>query len=155
VRAILTEQAEVGFQFGQQFSTLELTATQPIGKVDATDMTVNKYHGLFTYNWGFGDSTLRPFFFGGLGATHYSPDPIMGIEVESSTRFSTTWGGGVKYYATDNLGFNFTGRWTPTYINSDPGGIWCSPYWPGACWVLSDANYSNQFEMSGGVNIRF
>ena len=79
----------------------------------------------------------------------------MGFMIESSTRFSTTWGGGVKAYVSDNVGFNFTARWVPTYISSDPAGIWCSPYWPGACWVLSEANYSNQFDLSGGVNFRF
>lgn len=155
VAGYVNEQFQLGFLFGQQFSTLELKAIQPIGKVDATDMTVNNYHGVFIYNFGFGDSMLRPFFLGGLGATHYSPDDIMGNAVESSTKFSTTWGGGLKLYATDNVGFNFTARWTPTYINSDPGGLWCSPYWPFQCWVLSDANYSNQFDLSGGVNIRF
>ena len=123
----MTEQAQFGFQFAQQFSTLELKATQPIGKIDATDMKINNYHGIFTYNFGYGDAPVRPFFFGGLAATHYSPDDIMGINIESSTRFSTTWGGGVKVYANHNVGFNFTARWVPTYINSDPGGIWCRP----------------------------
>lgn len=59
---------------------------------------------------GFDDSRMRPFIFGGLGATQYSPGDIHGFDIESSTRFSTTWGGGVKIYATDNLGFNFTAR---------------------------------------------
>ena len=151
----LTEQTQVGFQFAQQFSTLELKGAGQLPTIDATDMTVNNYHGVFTYNWGFSDSMIRPFAFGGLGATHYAPDDIMGRSVDSATRFSTTWGGGVKVYANDRIGFNFTGRWVPTYINSDPAGIWCSPYWPFGCWVASSANFSNQFELGGGVNIRF
>ena len=151
----MTEQAQVGFQFGQQFSTLRLKVLPPVGSVDATDMKVNNYHGVFTYNFGYGDAAVRPFIFGGLGATHYSPDDIMGFNVESSTRFSSPWGAGEKVYANDNVGLHFTERWVPTYINSDPGGIWCSPYWPGQCWVLSNANYSNQFDISGGVNFRF
>ena len=150
----MTEQAQFGFNFGQQFSTLELKSR--IGtKHDATDMKVNNYHGTFTYNMGYGDSQIRPFIFGGLGATNYSPDDIMGRSVDSNTRFSTTWGGGVKIYATDHVGFNFTARWTPTYINSTDAGLWCSPYWPGGCWVLQDANYSNQFDLSAGVNLKF
>lgn len=155
VGVMLSEQAQVGFNFAQQLSTLELTLSTGIGKRDATDMQVDNYHGTFTYNWGYSDAQVRPFFFAGLGATRYSPDSIMGIDVQGATRFSSTWGGGVKMYANDNIGFNFTGRWTPTYINSDPGGIWCSPYWPGGCWVLSDANYSHQFELGGGLNFRF
>ena len=151
---ISSKQAQVGFLFGQQFSTLELKTR--LGTThDAADMKVNNYHGIFTYNFGYGDSQVRPFIFGGLGATNYSPGDANGFPVESNTRFSTTWGGGVKFYATENIGFNFTARWVPTYINSSDAGIWCSPYWPGGCWVLSEANYSNQFDLSGGVNFKF
>ena len=150
-----SEQVQFGFLFGQQSSTLELKPSGAFQKFDVSDMKVNNYHGTFTYNFGYGDAPIRPFIFGGLGATHYSPEDVMGFMIESSTRFSTTWGGGVKAYVSDNVGFNFTARWVPTYISSDPAGIWCSPYWPGACWVLSEANYSNQFDLSGGVNFRF
>ncbi len=150
------EQAQVGFQYSQQFSTFELEPTAGLGgKIDLADMKVRNYHGIFTYNWGFSDSPVRPFFFGGLGATQYSPDDVMGNGIDSNTRFSTTWGGGVKVYANDHVGFNVTGRWVPTYINSDPGGIWCSPYYPFGCWVVSSANYSNQFDLSGGLTFRF
>lgn len=47
----------------------------------------------------------------------------MGNVIDSSTRFSTTWGGGVKVYPGRNVGLKLTARWTPTYIKSDPGGI--------------------------------
>jgi hypothetical protein len=43
-------------------------------------------------------------------------------------------------------------RWTPTYIKSDPAGIWCDPFY--GCWALSDTQYSNQFETSGGITVR-
>ena len=88
----MSEQAQVGFLFGQQFSTLELK-TRAGTRHDAADMKVNNYHGVFTYNWGYGDSQIRPFIFGGLGATHYSPGDADGFPVDSNTRFSTTWGG--------------------------------------------------------------
>jgi hypothetical protein len=45
------------------------------------------------------------------------------------------------------------GRWTPTYIKSDAEGWWCDPYW--GCYVVGDAQYSNQFELSGGIVLRF
>jgi hypothetical protein len=151
---LATESFALGFNFSQQNSSLE-GRVQPSGKREFTDMKVRNYHGIFTYNWGYEDSVLRPFFFGGLGATQYSPSPISGNSVDSSTRFSTTWGGGVKYFFSDNIGVRGTGRWTPTYIKSDPGGVWCSPWWPWNCWVLANPNYSNQFEMSAGVTVRF
>ena len=111
------------------------------------------------YNWGFSDSPVRPFFYGGLGATQYVFDDFMGFSVDSNTRFSSTWGAGVKIYPTPRVGLNLTGRWTPTYIKSDPAGAYCSPYWspwyPGGCVLLSDPDYSNQFDLSAGVSVRF
>jgi hypothetical protein len=58
----------------------------------------------------------------------------------------------VKAYLGDNFGFRFTGRWTPTYIKSEAGGWWCGWY---GCWLVSNPNYSHQFEMSAGVVVRF
>jgi opacity protein-like surface antigen len=150
----ITEDFSLGFLFSQQDSNLE-GRLQGSGKVNFTDMKVRNYHGIFSYNWGDEDSTLRPFFFGGLGATQYSPSDIEGQNVDSSTRFSTTWGGGVKYFVSESIGFRFMGRWTPTYIKSDPGGIWCSPWYPWSCWVLANPNYSNQGEFTAGVVLRF
>ena len=140
-----SEQSSFGFQFAQQLSALEGKGRT---KREFVDMKVNIYHGIFTYNLGYGDDPLRPFIFGGLGATQYSPGDFEGQPVAGETRFSTTWGGGVKYYASDNVGFNFTARWVPTYINSSPGGIWCNPWWPGGCYQLTNSNYSNQFELA-------
>ena len=114
------------FQFASQSSKMELGI---VGgqKVEITDMKVRNYHGIFTLNLGEEDATAKPFIFGGLVATQYSPDDIQGNSVDSRTRFSTTWGGGVKWYGTDHLGVRMTARWTPTYINTDPAGYWCSP----------------------------
>jgi len=151
---LASENFGLGFNFSQQGSSLE-GRVRPSGKREFTDMKVRNYHGIFTYNLGDEDSEMRPFFFGGLGATQYSPSQISGNDVNGSTRFSTTWGGGVKYFFSENIGFRGLGRWTPTYIKSDPGGIWCSPWWPWNCWVVGNPNYSHQFEMSAGVTIRF
>ncbi len=149
----VTENMQVGFQWGRQES--KFGGSGPGADREFTDMQVNNYHGIFTYNWGDGDAAVRPFMYGGLGATNYSPGNIEGSAIESSTRFSTTWGGGVKAYPGRNVGVKVGARWTPTYIKSDAAGIWCSPYWPGACWVLSDTDYSNQFEFFGGITFKF
>ena len=83
----------------------------------------------------------------------YVFDDVMGVSVDSNTRFSLTWGGGVKIYPSGRVGLNLTGRWTPTYIKSDPGGIWCDPYW--GCFQSSNPQYANQFEFAGGLTFRF
>ncbi len=144
----------VGFNFGQERSKLR-ARIQGLEGVDYTNMSVNNYHALFTYNFGDEDEPLRPFIFGGFGATHYSPGTIKGNAIEGASRFSTTWGGGVKYFTNESVGFKGGVRWTPSYIKSDPAGIWCSPYWPWSCWVVENANYSHQFELNVGVIVRF
>jgi len=149
---LVTENMSVGFQYNQQRSTLEASGST---KIDFTDMNVNNYHGIFTYNFGDEDNTLRPFIVGGLGATQYKPADLEGTSIESSTKFSTTWAGGIKVYPARNVGFKAMARWTPTYIKSDPAGIWCSPYWFWGCYQVVDTDYSNQLEFSAGVTFRF
>ena len=149
----VTEDVEVGFLFDVQDSTLQIKG--PTRTEDVADMKVRNYHGIFTYNFGDDRSAARPFIFGGLGATQYKPGERMGNAIEGNTRFSSTWGGGVKVFPGENVGIQLMARWTPTYIKSDPAGIWCSPYWPFACWPVSNPDYSNQFEFSGGIALRF
>jgi hypothetical protein len=150
----LSENWAVGFNFSQQRSKLE-GRIQGGGKQEFTDMPVNNYHAILSYHTGDEDSSLRPFFLFGLGATQYSPSDIGGQQVDGLTRFSPTFGGGVKYYASESIGFRFGARWTPTYFYSTPAGVWCSPFWPGGCWVLANDHDSHQGEFSGGVTFRF
>ena len=65
-----------------------------------------------------------------------------------TSRFSSTWGGGLKLQTSDRVSLRLEGRWTPTFIKSDSEGWWCDPYW--GCYVVADAQYANQFELSGG-----
>ena len=148
----LTENAEVGFLWSRQDSTLEAKNGR---SEEFTDMNVDNYHAMFTYNWGEEDAMTRPFLFGGLGATTFAPSDIAGFSIDSETKFSGTWGGGVKVYPNPRVGFTAMARWTPNYIKSDPAGVWCSPYWGYGCYVLGDPQYANQFELSGGLSLRF
>ena len=59
----------------------------------------------------------------------------------------------MKMYPGKNVGLLLEGRWTPTYIKSDAEGWWCDPYW--GCYVVGNAQYSNQWELSGGITLRF
>ena len=147
----LSEGFSLGFNWSQQDSKLR-GGVRAGSDIDFTDMTVSNYHGIFTYNFGDEDSPIRPYLFGGLGATHYSPNDIDGSSVDSSTNFSTTWGGGVKFFPSEHFGFRGGLRWTPTYIGSTDAGYWCGFY---GCWIVSEAHYSHQFEMSGGIIARF
>jgi len=147
--------AQVEFLYGRQMSTLQ--ASGPAISTKVADMNVSNYHGNFVYNWGESDAKVRPFAFVGLGATSYSSSDYTSINGQntnfSDTQFSTTWGGGVKMYLSPNFGIKATARWTPTYIKSTSAGYWCDPWY--GCWLLADPDYSHQFDISGGVTIRF
>ena len=150
----ITPNIEVGGLFSQQKSKLEVggTAAREIG-----DQNVDNYHGYFAYNFGDSDAKARFYFLGGLGVTKYGSVPYtvgsVSGDTESSSKFSTTWGAGVKIYPGPKIGLKLGVRWTPTYIKSDATGWWCDPYW--GCYVVGDSQYSNQFELSGGILIRF
>jgi outer membrane protein W len=145
---------EIGFLFAQQKSTLSLTgtATRDIG-----DINIDNYHGYVAYHFGDEDAKVRPYFLAGAGATKYGgvPYSVAGISGTTSgdSQFSSTWGLGVKIYPGPKVGLKLGVRWTPTYIKSDSEGWWCDPYW--GCYVVGDAQYSNQFEFTGGIVIRF
>jgi opacity protein-like surface antigen len=154
-----TEAAEVGFMYAHQFSKLEAggTNTRELG-----NMGINSYHGYFAYNFAPSDGHLVPFIYGGLGATNFSSvdtttGPVVSPQsthtIPGKTQFSTTWGGGVKFFPNPKVGVRLVGSWTPTYIKSDAAGWWCDPYW--GCYLVGNAQYANQFTLGGGVTLRF
>lgn len=155
VDVFLSEGWALGFNFGQQQSKLRGRVRNG-ADIDFADLDINNYHGIFTYNFGDEDSDVRPYMFGGLGATQYKPGDFDGYAIDSRTKFSTTWGGGVKLFPSEHFGFKGGVRWTPTYIMTTSDGIWCSPgWWWGGCWAVGNDHFSHQFEFSGGVIARF
>lgn len=150
----VTPNVEVGFLFDQQQSAYEIGGTST---VELGDVSVRNYHGYLAYNFGESDAPVRPYVLGGLGATQYGSLSLSGAgttrDIGGETQFSTTWGLGVKLFPGRSFGLRLEGRWTPTYIKSDAEGWWCDPYW--GCYVVGDAQYSNQFELSGGITLRF
>jgi hypothetical protein len=150
----ITDNLEVGFLFDRQKSTLEAggTATREIG-----DLNLDNYHGILTYNFGAPDMRARPFLQMGIGATHYGDVDfdLNGVSgtIDGSTKASVTVGGGLKFFASKNIGVRLQARITPTYISTDDDGWWCDPFW--GCYTVGNVQYSNQIEMGGGINIRF
>ena len=149
-----TPHLEIGALFNAQPTTLELGGPSAL---EVGNERIDNYHGYVAWNFGAADATARPYLLGGLGATRFGSVSATVGDVErqvgGSTKFSTTWAVGLKAYANENVGIQLEARWTPTYIKSDAAGWWCDPYW--GCYTLADAQYANQFELSGGLNLRF
>jgi opacity protein-like surface antigen len=146
---------EIGFLWRRQATKLDVsgTTTTTIG-----DMSIDGYHGYLAYYFGDPEAKARLYLMGGLGATHYGSVSYTKVDgskgtTPSGTQFSTTWGAGVKVNASPNVGVKLGMQWTPTYIKSDATGWWCDPWW--GCYVVGDAQYSNQLEFVGGIGVRF
>jgi opacity protein-like surface antigen len=151
---MMTENVEVGGLFNEQSTSLELGGTTA---VKLGDEKLYNYHGYIAYNFGDPRSKARPYFLGGLGATQFGSVAVnvagQQHDIGGTTKFSTTWALGVKLNPGPRVGIRLEGRWTPTYIKSDAAGWWCDPYW--GCYVVGNAQYANQFELSGGLTLRF
>ena len=154
VGVLPTDQFEVGFLYGWQGSKLVAGGTNDF---EIGDLSISTYHGYFAYNFGDSDMKMRPFLLGGLGATSFGSVDFQTVNrtgtIEGETQFSTTWAAGVKYFVNPRVAARLALRWTPTYIKSDAAGWWCDPYW--GCYLVGDAQYSSQVELSGGVTVRF
>ena len=151
---MVTDNVEVGALFSLQSTSLEIGGTTT---VKLGDESLYNYHGYFAYNFGDPDAKVRPYFLAGAGATQFGGVKIAVGNTEhqigGNTRFSTTWALGLKLNASRNVGIRLEGRWTPTYIKSDAAGWWCDPYW--GCYVTENPQFANQFEVGGGITLRF
>jgi len=150
---MMGENNELGFLFNQQSTDLELNGT---ATVKLADLSIRNYHGYWAYNFGDGDAAARPYFLLGFGGTQYGSitGALGGMQsISGNTRFSGTAALGLKVFPSPRFGLRLEGRWTPTYIKSDAAGWWCDPYW--GCYVVGNAQYANQFEVSGGLIFRF
>jgi outer membrane protein W len=146
---------EVGFMWRHQPTSLEISGTTV---KELANMNINGYHGFGMFYFGEPDSKVRPYLMGGLGATNYSGFSFATTAgttrtVSGVTRLSSTWGAGVKVYPSPKVGFQAGIQWTPTYIKSDAVGWWCDPWF--GCYVVGNAQYSNQFEFVTGLTFRF
>ena len=149
---------ELEFLYDRQATDLDMTSLT--GKKTIGSMSIDNYHGLIVYNLIQRDGPAIPYVFGGLGATSYGDVAFTStsgtrMSISGPTKFSTTWGAGLKIYPQDKpYGLKLQFRWTPTYIKTDNnGGYWCDPYW--GCTSTGSAQYSNQFELAAGVTFRF
>ena len=131
VEALWTRQASA--------QTIETDA----GSADLFTMTVRQLHGDVVYHLRPTDARLRPFVFGGLGATFFSAD-----DLESETKFSFGLGAGVKYFPWDAIGIRAHFRYKPTMMNDEDAADFCDPF--GFC-----QGTLSQVEFAGGVVVRF
>jgi len=150
VGVFFTPQAEVEFLWSRQATALDVTGAGP---TRSGGMNIDNYHGHLVYNFGRPEAAVRPFIFAGLGATDYGDASFPAKVVPGLTRFTWSFGAGVKAYPSRHVGVKAMLRVVPTYVKSGGDGWWCDQSW--GCSMVGDAQYANQVELSGGVVLRF
>lgn len=106
----------------QQRSALEGGATGS-GPFDFFSMTVRQLQGHVRYEFGAGDAALRPFVFGGVGATFFSA-----TNLQSETKLSLDYGAGLNYFAWRSVGMRAHVRFKPTALHDKSAGDVCDPF---------------------------
>jgi outer membrane protein W len=127
------------------------TQQQPAleGKTPSSDafdlftMTVRQLQGNVVYEFGAGDAKVRPFVFGGIGATFFSA-----ADLQSETKLSFDYGGGIKYFAWRGIGLRAHVRFKPTALSDESASDFCDPF--GFC-----QSWLSQIEFAAGAVVRF
>lgn len=121
---------------------------QPLGEEKLFKLHTDQFHVNFMPMFPQSNGRIVPYLLFGVGLTYAKPPNVSG-----ETRFSWSIGGGAKVMFRERIGLRFQAKWTPTYISTSSGGVWCD--WWGFCYVIPVSNYMNQGEFTGGIFFRF
>lgn len=130
--------AEVSFAHQQS----ALTLTTATGEADLFDVNIGQFHGSFVYQFGVDGARVRPFLFGGLGATFLSASYLDG-----ETKLAWSAGAGLRWFPGKMTGLRLHVRYNPTRLN-DANSEYCDPF--GFC-----QDSLKQFELMAGLVLRF
>jgi hypothetical protein len=147
----VTDNVQLEFLYSRQKSLLEASGVgipSPT-KVPLDELNVDYWHGGVVYNWNDPGSAIRPFFLGTLGATVFDP-VVEGLD--SDTKFSLGFGGGVKFFASDRIGARVEFRGFSTNTDLSQTGWVCGYY---NCFLVSGTQSIWQGEFRGGLIIAF
>ena len=133
-----TPDTNYDFLFSRQNTQLQSSST-------SESLRIDYYHlGRTVF---YDHDNLHPFVSGGLGATHISPS---NDDYSSTTRFSLSIGGGLKFPITQNVGLRLEARGYGTVVSSSTT-IVCG----GGCVAKFTGSLFMQFEAFAGLSIAF
>ena len=141
-----SDTTQVELLWSHQDTTLDIMPT--IGPDTTLGLDIDQYHIGGLYLPSTGSERISPFASFSLGVTIFDP-----VGLSSEDKFSFSLGGGMKYSLGERVGLRLQVRWTPTYVSSTFGGVFCNPF--GFCYVVEDAHYVTQTEASVGLIIKF
>ena len=153
----VNDRFQVGVLFAQQESTLQVTGPETWRNV-GDGFNVQNYHATVAFHTGDLETKTRFYVLAGLGATRFGQVTVGGpdglsTEIGGITKFSTTWGAGVKVHISPRIGARLGVRWTPANLG-ETADEWVCAY--GVCAVDgTNTQYSHQVEIAAGVAYRF
>ena len=113
------------------------------------DLNVETWQAGGNYTWGDPRDPVRGFLGFSLGVTNFEPQDSA---FEGDSQFAFSFYAGAKVNLAKHFGLRFQAQWVATYIDSDDE-VFCDPF--GFCYVVSDADYLNQLELSAGLTFKF
>jgi len=131
----------VGAEWGQQVSGFMIETADADTRL--YDLGIGHVQGYALYRFGDAAAKVRPFAFGGAGATF-----LWARDLESETKLSFAMGGGLSYFISRNLALDGRVTYRPTMMNDSEAGDFCDPF--GFC-----QSTLQQFEFAAGVRFRF
>jgi opacity protein-like surface antigen len=145
----ITSLVELEFQYSQTQTEFELPNGGIFGPGGQRvgDLKIQYFLGDTTFN--FGHSRFVPYVTIGAGAAELTPR-ITGVNTSSDTRFTASFGGGLKTFITPHFGLRFDGRAYTTSLgdrNHSCGG--CD-----SCGC-EDTNWLTNGTATGGILIAF
>jgi hypothetical protein len=138
----LGEGLQVEGLFTHQDAHVEMESGS-FGPLRRAKVTVDHFQGGALQEYQ--DGRIRPFATGMLGLTRYAG------EGDSEIRFSLGAGGGVKLFATENIGVRLNGQVSATFVYFDARAVGCSP---GFCLVGLNTDVVWQIEFSAGLIVK-
>ena len=104
--------SQIEFLYSHQET--ELTGGDLFPKDALFDLDIDYFHIGGSLLWG--KDKWQPYLTGSLGLTHFNPEDS---GIDSLTRFSMGFGGGVRYFPTERLGLYLGARGLVTFVNSE------------------------------------
>lgn len=143
--AFLSQHFGVEAEWAQQSSGFSFETRQQAAdtSVRLYDITVAHLHAHAVYRFGEAAAKMRPFVFGGGGATFFSAH-----DLESETKMSLALGGGLIYAVSPAIAIEGRFGYRPIMMNDSAAGDFCDAF--GYC-----QSTLQQFDFLGGVKIRF
>lgn len=143
----MIEKLQLEITYARQDTGTEYVPRDGSPSEDSFDLAINYFH--IGVNYAINQEKLTPFVSFGLGSIHWDPK---GVDASSRWQFSVVFGGGAKYYFTENLGLRANLRIYSTFIEAQ-GPLYCQPGF--GCTSQIDSGTLMQVEFGLGLVLGF